>query len=658
MKIKEKIYDLVQRLNRYRYEYYALDNPTVSDLEYDSLLRELELLEETYPEFIHPLSPTKAVGFLGSNSFEKVIFDKPMLSLQNAFSFNEVEQFDERLKKEGFHPTYLCELKIDGIASSIVYEKGFFVKAYTRGDGLVGENITENMRTISDLPKVIPLNIDLEVRGEVYMSEAVFKDLNDKRIINGEEPFKNPRNAAGGSLRQLDPAITKERKLNLFNYTLVKPEAYGINSQKEALTYLASLGFSVNPHYKYCENIQEVLDYLTVMQDFRKTLAYETDGVVIKVNEFKLYDEVGYTSKNPKWAVAYKFPTSVVETKLIDIVYSVGRTGTIHPSAVLEPIMIGGSLVQKATLNNEDFIKERDIRIGDIVYLRKAGEIIPEVVSVNFSRREAEYPPFKMITNCPKCQSELLRKNAEAATYCLNRACPGRKLASLIYFASKSGMDIEGLGEKIIEQFSSLGYLETITDIYRLYLYKEELTKIKGFGLKSIENLLEQIELSKSSPLEKVIASLGINLVGSKGAKILAKHYISLENFLHCKKEELIDIKEIGEATADSIISFIADNKDLIGELIVLGINPQNDKANSFLPIFKGKTFVLTGKLPHLSREEATLMIEERGGNVSSAVSKNTNFVLVGTDAGSKKEKAEKLRIQLLSEEEFLRMVE
>ncbi len=657
MVIKEKIYELTQRLNRYRYEYYSLDNPSISDLEYDSLLRELEKLEKAYPEYVLPNSPTKNVGYTPLANFEKVVFEKPMLSLQNAFSFDEFILFDERIKKEGFKPSYLCELKIDGIASSVVYKNGLFVKAYTRGDGLVGENITENIRTISDLPKVLPLDVDLEVRGEVYMSLEVFNELNQKKAEAGEELFKNPRNAAGGSLRQLDYNITKERNLSLFTYTIVEPSRYGLNTQEEALKYLTRLGFPVNPHYRHCKDSNEVIEYLKFIQDFRKTLSYDTDGVVIKVNEFNLYDEIGVTTKNPKWAIAYKFPSFIVETKLIDIIFTVGRTGTIHPNAILEPIMIGGSLVQRATLNNEDFIKERDIRIGDIVYLRKAGEIIPEVVGVNLARRQEQLPQFTMIQNCPKCNKPLQKKEAEVATYCINEACPGRILANLVYFASKSGMDIDGLGEKIIEQLFTLGYLKTISDIYHLEKYKQELIKLEGFGLKSVETLLDNIEKSKSNPLEKVIASLGIRLVGTKGAKILVKKLFSLTDLLYVTKEELLSIKEIGPATADSIISFVNTNKNLINDLIALGINPQKDNKVLTTSLFSGKTFVLTGKLSSLTREEATKLIEEKGGSVSSSVSKNTNYLLVGIDAGSKLEKAKQLKVPIITEEEFLRMV-
>ncbi|MDD4212803.1 MAG: NAD-dependent DNA ligase LigA [Bacilli bacterium] len=656
--MKQKIYELTSRLNQYRYEYYILDRPTVSDVEYDSLLRELEALEAAYPMYALPSSPTKAIGYTPTAGLAKVVFEKPMMSLANAFNREEVLAFDERIHKEGFHPSYVCELKIDGIASSITYQKGLYVLASTRGDGTIGENITENVRTIDDFPKVLKLDHDLEIRGEVYMCKDVFESLNQKRLQNDEEPFKNPRNAAGGSLRQLDPSITRDRSLSLFGYTLVKPEIYGVKTQHEALRFLENCGLPVNPHYRLCKNIHEVLDYLEEWKTKRHTLNYETDGVVIKVDDFSMYDEIGVTVKNPKWAIAYKFPALEVETKLLDIIYSIGRTGTIHPNAVLEPIMIAGSLVQRATLNNVDFIKERDIRKGDIVIVRKAGEIIPEVVRVNFDRREGNLSPFNMITVCPKCGTSLIRKLEEAATYCPNEACPGRILAGLIYFASKSGMDIEGLGEKLVEQLYDQGFLKSITDVYHLKEHRDFLVTLEGLGEKSINQLLENIDKSRNNPLEKVVASLGIRLVGSKVSKLLTKHFSSLDAMMNATKDDLLMIKEIGDAIAISFTSYMKANRPLLEELKQLGINPMKEQKNQEALIFQGKTIVLTGKLEKMTREEATHLIEQYGGNVASSVSKNTSFVIAGSDAGSKKEKAEKLNVPILDEEALIRMVE
>lgn len=655
MDIKQKIYNLVEQLNKYRYEYYILDNPTVSDEYYDSLLRELESLEKMYPEYIMPHSPTQEVGYYEKGVLDKITFKVPMLSLANTFNYDEVRNFHNRIVKEGIKPTYVCELKIDGIAHNVFFKKGILTLSSTRGNGFEGENITENIKTIKTMPKMLKKELDLEIRGEVYMRNEVFESLNKARIKAGEEPFKNPRNATGGSLRQLDPEITRERELDVFDYHLVEPEKYGLKTQVEALLFMQDLGFCINPHFRHCQTIDEVIDYLEEWKDKRHTLPYATDGVVIKVNEFALYDEIGYTVKNPKWAIAYKYAALEVETKLLDIVYSVGRTGNITPNAVLEPVMIAGSLVQRATLNNEDFIKERDIRIGDTVIVRKAAEIIPEVVAVNFDKREPNAKAFVMIDRCPSCHEPLVRKDNEASHFCVNEKCEGRKIASLIYFASKSGMDIEGLGEKLIESLYSLGFLKSITDIYHLAEHREELIELEGLGEKSVDTLLENIENSKKAPLDKVISALGIRFVGNKIAKIFAKAFRSLPNLMKATYEDLIALSDIGDAIASSTVSYFKDNQDLIETLISLGINPIVEEKQS-RNLFQGMKIVLTGKLEHLTREEATKMIEDLGGNVTSSVSKNTNLVVLGSDAGSKKDKALALGIKIIDENEFMEM--
>lgn len=656
MNVKARIYELTEQLNRYRYEYYVLDKPTIRDETYDLLLRELEALEKKYPDFILPDSPTKAVGFLARGKFEKIVFDKPMLSLSNAFSKEEVQAFDTRIKKEGINPAYVCELKIDGIACSITYQSGMLIKASTRGDGTVGENITENIKTIIDIPKVLDEDIDCEIRGEVYMLKSVFSTLNTERLDIGEEPFRNPRNAAGGSLRQLDPEITRKRNLNFFAYQIVNPERLGLQLQSEVLEKLIQLGFAVNPHFKRCLQLDEVFSYLEKWDEKRKLLAYDTDGVVIKVDDMGLYDDIGYTVKSPKWAIAYKFAAQAVETTLLDIVFTVGRTGNITPNAILKPIMIAGSLIQRATLNNEDFIIERDIRIGDTVVVRKAGEIIPEVVEVNLALRPQDTKPFIMIEKCPVCESVLERRPSEALHYCVNKNCDGKKLASLIYFASKSGMDIDGLGEKIIEEFYQLGLIKTIIDIYLLKNHRQQLLGLKGYKAKSIDNLLQAIEQSKNNPLEKAIAALGIRLVGTKMAKVLARHFNSLQELMKATIDELVAIKEIGDATAKSIVEFFAENESLINDLISVGINPIVKRELNVKQTFTNQSIVLTGKLETLTRDQATKMIEERGGNVVGSVSKNTSLVVVGSDAGSKKTKADQLGIKTINENEFLEM--
>ena len=658
MNPKERIEYLVNLLNKARDEYYINNNPTLSDNEYDSLIRELEDLENKYPDLVLPHSPTLEVGAASKlSNLEKVEYVVPMLSLADVFNYDEVREFFGRVEKDGYHPTYVCELKIDGISSSAKYIGGNFVLGATRGNGFIGENITENMKTIASLPKRLAQPLDIEVRGEVYMSDDVFNNINEKRILNGEEPFKNPRNATGGSLKQLDANITKERKLDTFDYTLVDPEKYGITRQSDALEYMASLGFRVNPNYKVCANIEEVIDYLKEWEEKRKTLGYATDGVVIKINEFALCNEIGRTVKSPKWAVAYKFPALEVETKLLDIIYTVGRTGNITPNAVLEPIMIAGSLVSRATLNNEDYCKEKDIRIGDIVSVRKAGEIIPEIVKVISERREPGLKPFKMIEFCPVCGSPLVRKEGEASHFCLNENCDGRKLANIIYFASKPCMNIETLGEKLCEDLYKRGFLRSVVDIYDLYLHRNSLVNIEGLGEKSIDTLLSNIEASKQNGFERVLAALGIRFVGGKVAKILAKNYASLKDLEETSIDKLLDIKDIGEVIAGSVVKYFSENKDIINGLIERGINPINDLVKNDEALFSNQTIVLTGKLESFTREEATKIIEDLGGNVSSSVSKKTSFVVCGSDAGSKKTKAEALGVKIISEEEFKALI-
>ncbi|MDD2258423.1 MAG: NAD-dependent DNA ligase LigA [Bacilli bacterium] len=656
MKYKKRIKELVEKLNQYSYEYYVEDNPTISDFEYDQLFKELEELEKNYPNEILSNSPTQKVGGFAISKLEKVIFDKPMLSLDNVFNIEELKEFDNRIKKEGFTPSYICELKIDGISSSVKYNKGIFILGATRGNGVVGENITENMKMISSLPKELNRSINIELRGEVYMRNDVFNKHNDERILNGEEPFKNPRNAAGGSLRQLDAAVTKKRNLDVFYYTVVDPELFGINSQFDSLHYLESLGFPVNPNYKLCADIDEVIEFINYWDLKRKDLNYATDGIVIKVNDFYLQEEIGYTIKSPKWAIAYKFPAEEVETVLMDIVYNVGRTGTINPRAVLKPIMISGSLVSSATLNNEEYISAKDIRIGDFVIVRKAGEIIPEVVRVNLEKRNNQ-KPFKMIDFCPVCKTKLIKEENVASHYCPNLVCPGKELSSLIYFASKPAMDIEGLGEKLVEDLYNKKFIKKITDIYLLKNHKNELVELEGMGEKSVISLLEAIEESKFQPLERVITGLGIRYVGSKVAKIISNKFKSFDNLVNATIDDFVVIKDIGDVTAKSIVEYFHDNLDLIKELQLIGINPIEENKNTKEQIFLGKNIVLTGKLETMTRDEAKKAIENLGGNATNSVSKNTYLVVVGSEAGNKKEKAIKLGIKIVSEEEFLEII-
>ena len=659
MNAKERIEYLTNLLNRYNYEYYVLDNPTVTDLEYDSLIKELEALEQEYPDLVLDNSPTKKVGDFLKLDLDEVEHINPMMSLANAFSYDELRDFDSKIRKAvGEKVSYTCELKIDGIASTIHYEKGLLTLGATRGNGTKGENITKNVLMINSIPKVLTKPLDLEVRGEVYMSHQVFEELNDQRLTSGLEPFANPRNAAGGSLRQLDANVTKERKLEHFSYTLVNPENYDINSQSEVMEFLKELGFNVNPLYKKCASIEEVIEYIEYFKDERKNLPYETDGIVIKVDNLELYEEIGYTVKVPKWAIAYKFPAEVAVTKLKDIIFTVGRTGKIIPNAVMEPVIISGTTVSRATLNNEDFIVERDIRVGDFVMVRKAGEIIPEVIGVDLSRREEQNEVFKMITNCPICHEPLIRKETEAAHYCLNPNCGGKILEQIIHFASRVAMDIEGLGDKLLETFYDLGYVKNIADIYELKNYKYELTKLDGMGDLRINNLLSAIEESKKNTLDKLIFGLGIRFIGSKASKNLAKRYYSIDELKEVTLEELLMIPDIGTVMAESIVEYFKnpENLSIIERLKELGVNPKVEEKVELEQIFKDKTIVLTGKLEKFTREEAILLIESLGGRASSSVTKKTTFVVAGSDAGSKKQKAIDLGIPILTEDEFLEM--
>lgn len=657
MDIKERIEYLTNLLNRYNYEYYVLDNPTATDLEYDSLMKELEALEKEYPVYALNNSPTKKVGDFLKLDLEEVEHINPMMSLANAFSYEELREFDSKIRKiVGEKVSYTCELKIDGIASTIHYEKGLLTLGATRGNGTKGENITKNVLVINNIPKILNEALDLEVRGEVYMSKEVFEYLNDQRLTEGLDPFANPRNAAGGSLRQLDARITKERKLEHFSYTLVNPENYDIHSQSEVMEFLKQLGFNVNPLYKKCASIEEVIEYIEYFKDERKKLPYETDGIVIKVDNLDLYEEIGYTVKVPKWAIAYKFPAEVAVTKLKDIIFTVGRTGKIIPNAVMEPVIISGTTVSRATLNNEDFITERDIRIGDYVMVRKAGEIIPEVIGVDLSRRSDTNKEFKMITNCPICDEVLVRKETEAAHYCLNPNCGGKILEQIVHYASRVAMDIEGLGDKLLELFYDLGYVRSIADIYELKNYEYELTKLDGMGELRISNLINAIEESKKNTLDKFIFGLGIRFIGSKASKNLAKRYHSIDELKEASLAELLMIPDIGNVMAESIVEYFKnpENIALIERLKELGVNPKYEENIQKEQIFKDKTIVLTGKLEKFTREEATLLIESLGGRASSSVTKKTTFVVAGADAGSKKQKALDLGIPILTEDEFL----
>ena len=653
--IKEEIFKLVALLNKYSYDYYVEDNPQISDTEYDTLYKQLEKLEQEYPEFILDNSPTQRVGDRVLDEFEKVIHKVPMLSLSNTFSIEDLRDFDSRISKLSSDDSieYICELKIDGLAISINYENGKLVSAATRGDGMVGENVTENIKTIFSIPKTLKTKKSFEVRGEVYLPKKSFELLNKEREENNEVLFANPRNAAAGSLRQLDSKITAKRRLSAFIYSVVGDE--NINSQKMALTVAADLGLPVNPNFKLCKTIDEVVDYIMYWEEHKQDLPYEIDGIVIKVNSYSLQKEIGSTQKSPRWATAYKFPEEELATKLLDIELSVGRTGIITPVAVLNPINISGSTVSKASLHNKDIIDELDIHIGDMVVVKKAGEIIPKVVRVVEELRLANSEKYIMPNICPSCESKTFTKEGDPFTRCLNSDCPEQNIRKIIHFASREALNIEGLGDKVVATLYEKGIIKHTIDLFSLD--RNKLVELERMGDKSVDNLLNAIENSKQSSLDKVIFALGILNVGKKAGKILAEYYKNLTNFSKATVDELLELPDIGLITAESIVDYLSNDNNLrfINELIEIGMNPQYDIQNKNTDnIFSGKTIVLTGKLVELTRNEAKEYLERLGAKVTGSVTSKTDYVIAGEKAGSKLAKAEQLGIQVLGEDEFI----
>ena len=653
--IKEEIFKLVALLNKYSYDYYVEDNPQISDTEYDTLYKQLEKLEQEYPEFILDNSPTQRVGDRVLDEFEKVIHKVPMLSLSNTFSIEDLRDFDSRISKLSSDDSieYICELKIDGLAISINYENGKLLSAATRGDGMVGENVTENIKTIFSIPKTLKTKKSFEVRGEVYLPKKSFELLNKEREENNEVLFANPRNAAAGSLRQLDSKITAKRRLSAFIYSVVGDE--NINSQKMALTVAADLGLPVNPNFKLCKTIDEVVDYIMYWEEHKQDLPYEIDGIVIKVNSYSLQEEIGSTQKSPRWATAYKFPEEELATKLLDIELSVGRTGIITPVAVLNPINISGSTVSKASLHNKDIIDELDIHIGDMVVVKKAGEIIPKVVRVVEELRLANSEKYVMPNICPSCKSKTFTKEGDPFTRCLNLDCPEQNIRKIIHFASREALNIEGLGDKVVATLYEKGIIKHTIDLFSLD--RNKLVELERMGDKSVDNLLNAIENSKQSSLDKVIFALGILNVGKKAGKILAEYYKNLTNFSKATVDELLELPDIGLITAESIVDYLSNDNNLrfINELIEIGMNPQYEIQNKNTDnIFSGKTIVLTGKLVELTRNEAKEYLERFGAKVTGSVTSKTDYVIAGEKAGSKLAKAEQLGIQVLSEDEFI----
>lgn len=660
---KKRIAELVEIINKASYEYYLNDNPSITDQEYDDYYSELLRLEEAYPELKREDSPTIRVGGEALSKFEKVEHKTPMLSFDDIFNEDEIIAFDERIRKSINNPTYTVEPKMDGLSGSLIYEKGLLVRVATRGNGLVGENITANGKTIKSIPLRLKKDIDIEVRGEIYMSKASFEKANKEREANGEALFANPRNAAAGSVRQLDSKITAKRNLDFMAYFIPNPKDYGIKTQDESLKFLRELGFVTN--YKLntiASNAEEIIRDIKLLGEIRKSLPYEIDGVVLKVNNLEDEDRLGYTARVPRWGIAYKFPAEEVLTTLKEIKFTVGRTGKITPNAIFSPVHVAGSLISKATLHNEDYCIAKDVRVGDTISIRKAGDVIPEVVRVLKERRNGTEKEFQMLEYCPICHTKIVRKDTEADYYCPNEMCPARKIENIIHFASREAMNIDGLGESIIEDLYNENFITNITDIYDIDKYEEELMNLEGYGKKKIDNLKSAIKNSKNNSLERLIYGLGIRNVGAKTAKVLAKYYKTLDNLMTASYEELVNISDIGDIIAKSIISYFSneDNKNIITKLKQLGVNTTyiNNSGYEEKDEFKGKTFVLTGSLVNITRDKASEIIESLGGKVSSSVSSKTSVVVVGDSPGSKYDKALALGIPIWQEDEFLDKIE
>ena len=657
---KQRVEEITQLLEKYNYEYYVLDNPSVSDAEYDRLMQELIAIETANPELRSPLSPSQRVGGMVQDEFKKVTHKRMMLSLANAFNDDDLRDFDKKVRDVlGVKKVkYMAEMKIDGLGISLVY-RNRLIYAATRGDGTVGEDVTSNVITIKSVPSHIDLDEEYEIRGEVFMPKKSLERLNKEREITGEPLFANARNAAAGSIRQLDSAIAASRGLDAFWYYVVNAKDFGLRYHSEALNMADRLGFKTNQERRLCNGIDEVIDFIAEYTEKRPSLAYDIDGIVIKVDDMDMYDKLGYTSKTPRWAIAYKFPPEEVITKLTDIIYTVGRTGKITPNAVLEPVRVAGSLVQRATLHNEDFIKDKDLKIGDYVVIRKAGDVIPEVVRVVKERRSADVIDYKMIENCPVCGSPLTR--VDAMHFCLNPHCEAKRIEGIIHFSSRDAMDIEGLGEKVAEQFFNQGFIKSIADIYDLAKYREDIISLDGWKDKSIDNLLAAIEKSKENSLEKVLFGLGIKEVGAKTAKVLSRIYGDIDALAAASEEELVEIPDVGPVLSKSLVAWFGDEKnvELVNELKEKGLNfkylgSTSKAANSY---FSGKTVVLTGTLASMGRKEATTLLEDVGAKVTGSVSKATDCVIAGTEAGSKLDKAQALGIQVLNEDEFLSLI-
>ena len=651
--MKERLDELIKMIEEANIEYYTLDNPTHTDREYDNWMSELIDIEEKYPELKRPDSPTEKVGGEIIDEFQKVTHKIPMFSIADVFNEAEIVGFIEKIEKEYPNANYVCELKIDGLAVSLEYENGIFKRAATRGNGTIGEDITHNVKTIKSIPLRLKKPETLEVRGEIYMPKKSFNRLNEEREKQGLPLFQNPRNAAAGSIRQLDSKIAKQRGLDAFLYHVPATDR---STHYEALMDLVDLGLVVNPNIKLVKSLEEILDYINYWTSHRDELPYEIDGIVIKVNDIHMQRELGATAKYPRWVIAYKFPAEEVKSKLTDIKCTVGRTGQITPNAIFDPIRIMGSTVRRATLHNDKYIKEKDLKIGDYILVRKAGDVIPEVVGPIISERTGNEIDFIMPNECPICSTSLVRTNSGIDLRCPNDNCPARSIESLIHFADRKAMNIEGLGERIIEDFYNMDIIKTIPDIYNLKNKKEELIELEGFGHKSVNSLIENIEESKNNSLEKLLFAIGINGIGEKNAKLLAKKYHNLDNLINASIDELTNIPDIGPILAKNIYSFFknVDNQELINKLKEIGINLEYLGVKTIEnPNLLNKKIVVTGTLTKYTRDEIQTLIEQNGGKWTTSVTKNTDAVIVGENPGSKYDKARELNIPIWNEEEF-----
>lgn len=656
-----KIKNLQKTLNEYAYFYYVKDQPKVLDSEYDKLYQELVQLETQYPESITPDSPTQRIGGVILDGFEKAVHEVPLYSLNDAFSKEELEAFDARVAKAlGHHNySYECELKIDGLSISLRYENGRFVRGATRGDGSVGEKITENLKTVRSIPMTLPEPISIEVRGECYMPKESFMKLNEAREQEGLETFANPRNAAAGSLRQLDTKVTAQRNLSTFLYTVAEFGPLEVATQEEALQALDRLGFKINPNRRICQTVDEIWKYITEYHEKRAYLPYEIDGIVIKVNDLSLQDELGFTVKAPRWAIAYKFPPEEAETVIREIEWTVGRTGVVTPTAVMDPVVVAGTTVSRASLHNMDYIEAKDLRLNDHVIIYKAGDIIPEVDHAIVEKREAASTPYPKPTHCPVCGSELVHLEEEVALRCINPKCSAQMKEGLSHFVSRQAMNIDGLGPKVIEQMYEKELVKDVADLY--YLTQEQLLTLDKVKEKSANNLLKAIEASKANSAERLLFGLGIRHVGAKAAKILLEHYETIENLSQAKAEDILNLNTMGETIANSLTTYFANDEvhELLAELKAAGVNLRylgvtQAQLASVQSSFKDKTIVLTGKLTTYTREEAKAKIESLGGKVTGSVSKKTDLVIAGADAGSKLTKAQSLGIEVWSEEQMV----